>query len=290
MGQMRAGSTEASVKAIQLRTDFWGNDMLRNIEVSGVRYRVMDQGVGPAILFVHGFPLDHTMWSAQVEEFSKTYRVIAPDLRGFGGTDGALYAVSMEQFADDLADLLSALQVERPITFCGLSMGGYIGWQFALRHPTWLGRLIQCDTRAAADSTEAAANRLKMADIVLKEGPEPVAWAMMPKLFDPSTPQRQPALVDRVRQMVMQTSPIAIAAAHRGMAVRPDVTSQLAHFRVPTLVIVGEHDLISPAAEMKGIADSLPNARFVSVVNAGHLSPMENPTVVNAAIREFLGG
>ena len=250
----------------------------------------MDRGVGPAILFVHGFPLDHTMWSAQIEEFSKTHRVIAPDLRGFGGTDGALYAVSMEQFADDLADLLRALQVDRPITFCGLSMGGYIGWQFALRHPDWLGRLIVCDSRAAADSTEAAANRLKMADIVLKEGPEPVAWAMMPKLFGPTTAQRQPAITERVRKMVMGTNPIAIAAAHRGMAVRPDVTPQLHAFQIPTLVIVGEQDLISPAAEMKGIADSLPNARFVSVADAGHMSPMENPIAVNAAIRDFLRG
>ena len=205
--------------------------MLRNIEVSGVRYRVMDQGLGPAILFVHGFPLDHTMWTAQIEEFSKTNRVIAPDLRGFGGTDGALYAVSMEQFADDMSELLLALQVDRPMTFCGLSMGGYVGFQFAIRHPDWLGRLILCDTRAAADSADAAANRLKMADIVIKEGPEPVAWAMMPKLFGPATAQRQPAITEQVRKMVMGTNPITVAAAHRGMAIRPDVTSLLPTLR-----------------------------------------------------------
>ena len=98
--------------------------MLRTIEVSGVRYLVADEGTGPVILFVHGFPLDHTMWSSQIKEFSKTNRVIAPDLRGFGGTDGALYAVSMEQYADDLVGLLEALQADQPITFCGLSMGG----------------------------------------------------------------------------------------------------------------------------------------------------------------------
>src|SRR5664279_3566696 len=103
--------------------------MLRTIEVSGVRYRVADEGTGPVILFVHGFPLDHTMWSSQIEEFSKTHRVIAPDLRGFGGTDGWLYVVSMQQYADDLAELLEALHADRPITFCGLSMGGYIAWQ-----------------------------------------------------------------------------------------------------------------------------------------------------------------
>ena len=263
--------------------------MLRTIEVSGVRYRVADEGTGPVILFVHGFPLDHTMWSPQIEEFSKTNRVIAPDLRGFGGTDGALYAVSMEQYADDLAGLLEALQADQPITFCGLSMGGYIGWQFAQRHPRWLGRLILCDTRSVADSAEAASNRLKMAEIVMKEGPEPVAWAMMPKLFAPSTSSRQPQLTDRVRSMVLATDPIAIAAAHRGMAVRPDASSFLPTFHVPTLVVVGEHDVISTPAEMKAIAEAIPNAQFALISDAGHMAPMENPGAVNHVIHEFLG-
>ncbi len=262
--------------------------MLRTIEVKGVRYQVVDEGVGPGILFVHGFPLDHTMWSEQIACFSKTHRVIAPDLRGFGGTDGALYAISMEQFADDLVDLLIALQVDRPVTFCGLSMGGYIGWQFALRYPEWLGRLILCDTRAAADTTEAADNRLRMADLVIKEGPEPVVWAMMPKLFSSVSRERQPQLIDRVRQTVMTTAPIAISGAHRGMAVRPDVISLLPGIKVPALVIVGEHDVISPPAEMKAIAEALPNATFVQISNAGHMAPMENPADVNQAIHRFL--
>jgi pimeloyl-ACP methyl ester carboxylesterase len=262
--------------------------MLRSIDVNGVRYRVADEGVGPAILFVHGFPLDHTMWSAQIVKFSRTHRVIAPDLRGFGGTDGSLYSVSMEQFSDDLADLLTALQVDRPVTFCGLSMGGYIGWQFAFRHADWLGRLILCDTRAAADSPEAAANRLKMADIVIKEGPEPVAWAMMPKLFAASTSERQPEIIEQVRHVVLATAPTAIAAAHRGMAVRRDMVSELPKIAVPTLIVVGEKDAISPPAEMKAIADAIPGAAFALIPDAGHMAPMENPIAVNAAIREFL--
>ena len=171
--------------------------MLRTIDVSGVRFRVADEGHGPVILFVHGFPLDHTMWRAQIDEFSKTHRVIAPDLRGFGGTDGTLYSVSMEQFADDLAGLLDALAVEGPVIFCGLSMGGYIAWQFVQRHPARVAKLIVCDTRAAADSPDAAANRLKMADIVLKEGPEVVAWGMMPKLFAPCSSEHCPDNISR---------------------------------------------------------------------------------------------
>jgi 3-oxoadipate enol-lactonase len=265
-----------------------GSLMLRTIEVGGVRYRVADEGLGPVILFVHGFPLNHTMWAAQIAEFSKTHRVIAPDLRGFGGTDGALYSVSMEQFADDLARLLEALDVDGPIAFCGLSMGGYVAFQFLQRHPRWLGQLILCDTRAASDTPEVAANRLKMADIVMKDGPEPVTWTMIPKLFAPGTTEREPALTDQVRQMVMGTASVAIAAAYRGMAVRPDVTSLLPAIRIPTLVIVGEHDAISPADEMRSMAAGIPNSRFVLIPAAGHMSPMENPTDVNAALRAFL--
>ena len=262
--------------------------MLRTMEVAGVRYRVADEGVGPVLLFVHGFPLNHSMWSAQITEFSRTHRVLAPDLRGFGETDGALYSVSMAQFADDLALLLEALHAEKPITFCGLSMGGYIGWQFALRHPEWLGRLIACDTRAAADSAEAASNRLRLAELALESGAEPVARAMLPKLFAPGVLEQQPILTGRVREMMLNTSPIAIAAAHRGMAIRQDVTSILPSFGFPTLVIAGEHDAISPPAEMNSIAEAMPNAEFVLIPAAGHMAPLENPVAFNAALNRFL--
>lgn len=264
--------------------------MMHSIHVKGVRFQVVDQGIGPTILLVHGFPLDHSMWVEQIAEFSRDYRVIAPDLRGFGGTDGALYSVSMEQFADDLADLLDALKVEGSVTFCGLSMGGYIGWQFALRHPKRLARLIQCDTRAAADTPDVAANRLKMADIALRDGPEPVAWAMMPKLFAAPTVERRPDLVESVRRVVLASSPVAIAAGYRGMATRPDVTALLRTFRIPTLLVVGEHDAITPATEMKTVAEAIPNAKFAMIREAGHMAPLEKPIEVNAAIRQFLVG
>ena len=264
--------------------------MLQEINVRGVRFRVADEGTGPVMLLIHGFPLNHSMWRAQIARFSQTHRVIAPDLRGFGGTDGALYSVSMELFADDLADLLQALAVEGPVIFCGLSMGGYIGWQFLQRHPDRVSRLIICDSRAAADSPEAAANRLKMADIVTREGPAPVAWAMMPKLFAQCSAEHCPAIVEEVRQMVMTSNPVAIAAAHRGMAIRPDVTDWLPTISLPTLIICGEFDAISPPEEMKQIASQIPNARFVLIPGAGHMSPMEQPDVVNTAIQKFLDG
>lgn len=263
--------------------------MLREIKVDSVSFRLNDEGTGPVILFVHGFPLNHTMWQAQISEFSRTNRVLAPDLRGFGGSGGALDSVSMEQFADDLAAVLVAVGVEGPVTLCGLSMGGYAAWQFVQRHPARVSKLIVCDTKAAADSPDAAATRLKLAETVLIEGPEPVARAMMPKLFGPKTAELNPQVVESVRQMVITSSPAAIAGASRGMAARPDVTAWLPAIRVPTLVLCGEHDAITPAADMKTLAERIPHARFVVIPDAGHMAPMEQPAVVNDAIRQFLG-
>lgn len=124
--------------------------MLKQIDIAGTTLSVADVGHGPPILFVHGFPLDHSMWRHQIAELSRDHRCIAPDLRGFGQSRVTAGKVSMEQFADDLAELLDALGVTEPVVFCGLSMGGYIAWPFVRRHATRLRALILCDTRDPA--------------------------------------------------------------------------------------------------------------------------------------------
>ena len=258
------------------------------ISLPDISINCFDSGDGPPILFVHGFPLDHSMWRRQLDEFSQTHRVIAPDLRGFGQSDITSGTVTMEQFADDLAALLDALSVTEPVLFCGLSMGGYIGWQFFKRHRNRLRALIQCDTRAIADTPEGVANREKLARLVLENGTEPVAAAMLPNLFaEATTPARQ-AAVEETRQAVLRTSPDGIAAASLGMSIRPDVATDLPSIDVPTLLIVGEEDRISPVEEMQGIASAIPGAKLTVIPDAGHMSPLENPDAVNAAIRDLL--
>ena len=177
----------------------------------------------------------------------------------------------MEQMADDMAALLDALTIHEPIVFCGLSMGGYVAWQFALRHQQRLAKLILCDTRAAADSPEAAAGRLKTAEKVLADGAAVAAEALIPKLFGPATYQRQPQIVEATRQVILRTKAEGIAAAVRGMAQRPDVTSRLKELDLPALVICGEHDGISPPAEMRQISAAMPKARFVQIDGAGYM-------------------
>ena len=262
--------------------------MMKRVSVNGVSLSVRDEGSGVPIVFAHGFPLSHSMWDAQIEDLSADYRTIAPDLRGFGNSDVTAGTVTMEQFADDVAALLDELGVSEPVVFCGLSMGGYVAWQLFRRHRDRLRALILCDTRAVADSPEAVANREKLARLVLETGTEPVAAAMLPNLFSTYTTEQRAMTIDAARQVLLETDPRGIAAASLGMAARPDVSNELSGIDVPSLLIVGEEDRISPVDEMRAISDVIPQARLVVVSGAGHMAPLENPAEANVAIREFL--
>jgi len=259
------------------------------VKVHESELHYVEAGRGTPLLLVHGYPLDHMMWQGQLEGLADRYRVIAADLRGFGQSGVTPGLATMPRLADDLAELLTAIGVHEPVVFCGLSMGGYVGWQFALRHRERLAKLIQCDTRAVADNAETAAGRNSLADRVQKEGSAFVAETMLPKLFAPATLEAKAPCVEATRQVILRTSPQGIAAASRGMAQRPDMTGKLAQFDLPALLICGQHDAISPPAEMRGIAAQMPQARFVEIAGAGHMSPLEKPAEVNAAIREFAG-
>jgi 3-oxoadipate enol-lactonase len=258
------------------------------VKLRDTSMNVVQSGSGVPLLLVHGYPLDYSMWQGQIDGLADKCHVIAPDLRGFGASDVTVGTVTMEQMADDMAALLDALTIHEPIVFCGLSMGGYVAWQFALRHRQRLAKLILCDTRAVADSPEAAAGRLKTAEKVLADGAAVAAEALIPKLFGPATYQRQPQIVEATRQVILRTKAEGIAAALRGMAQRPDVTSRLKELDLPALVICGEHDGISPPAEMRQISAAMPKARFVQIDGAGHMSPLERPAEVNAVVREFV--
>ena len=261
---------------------------MKTRNIGDVRLAFVDRGAGPPIVLVHGFPLDHSMWNAQIDVLSKTHRVIAPDLRGFGRSGVTAGTVTMEQLADDLAALLEVLGVDEPITLCGLSMGGYVAFAFERKYATRLQSLILCDTRAGADTPRKAAARREMAQRVAREGPTPLVDQMMPNLFARDAVENQPELVESLRRVMLGADPQGVVAAALGMAERPDATETLHNIACPTLVIVGEHDAISPTEEMQNICRAIPHGRFVEIVGSGHMSPMEAPVEVNAAIMEFL--
>ena len=262
--------------------------MMQQIQLGSIRYAVEQRGAGSPLLLVHGFPLDHSMWSAQIEQLAPVAHVIAPDLRGFGASEVTGGTTRMEQFADDLAELLDRMDVQEPVAFCGLSMGGYIAWQFWQRHRDRLRCLILCDTRAAADAEAAARQRLQTAARVLTSGSGFLIENMLPKLLAPQTVSERSSIVEHVERLVQSSPPQGVAAALRGMAVRDDFSARLSAVDVPALLICGEEDAITTVEEMREMAEQMPQARFVSIADAGHLAPLEQPALVNSAIRDFL--
>ncbi|MDG2382829.1 MAG: alpha/beta fold hydrolase [Pirellulaceae bacterium] len=263
--------------------------VIRKIELADFSLSMFEQGSGVPLLLVHGFPLDHTMWAEQCADLSVDYRVLAPDLRGFGSSDGIdVTEYSMQCFADDLANLLDTVGVDEPIVFCGLSMGGYIAWQFWQHHRERLRALILCDTRAAADADEVARARRYMANHVMSEGTASLGAGMVTKLFSQATLDQSGPQLAQVRQVIAAAKPESIAAAQRGMAARPDMTEYLSQIDLPTLLIAGEEDVITTADEMRTISQQLPKSEFHLIAQAGHMAPTEQPQAVNTIIRQFL--
>jgi pimeloyl-ACP methyl ester carboxylesterase len=264
---------------------------MQSVALTTTDMAYVDRGRGAPVLLVHGFPLDHSMWAPQLDALAASHRVIAPDLRGFGrsplGPVDPAIGITMEGYADDLAELLDVLTVREPIVLVGFSMGGYIAWQFVRKHGVRLRALALCDTRAAADNEEGRAQRIKMAEDVAEWGSARVAEIMGPKLFAPRTLQSRPEIVASVRRVVESTSPATIAAAQRGMAARPDMTHFLPQIRLPALVVVGEVDAISTREEMSRIAAGIPAAELVVIPAAGHMTTLEAPAAVNEALLRF---
>ncbi|MFM2096530.1 MAG: hypothetical protein RIS70_3654 [Planctomycetota bacterium] len=254
---------------------------------NGLHMRVQSGGTGVPLLFVHGFPLDHSMWSRQADELSDSFQAVIPDLRGFGGTPPLPGVASMAVMADDLVLLLDKLAIPQ-VVLVGLSMGGYVAWQFWSRYRSRLQGLVLCDTRAGADTAETAKGRRMMAERVRKEGCEFLVETMVPRLFAASTMARSPEIVDSIQRVIRKADPEGVAAALLGMAERPDMTGQLSRVDLPSLIICGESDVISPPSEMRSIAAVMPQARYVEIPDAGHLAPLEQSGAVNDAIREFV--
>ncbi|MBI1248701.1 alpha/beta fold hydrolase [bacterium] len=261
--------------------------MDHNLQIGEATFHVRTEGDGSPIVLVHGFPLDHHMWDGVIEPLAEQHLVIAPDLRGFGQSTGDHEFFPMEMLADDIAAILDHLDVAEQVTFAGLSMGGYIAWQMWQRHRDRLARLVLLDTRAVADDEVQARARRVNAESVLSSGMGEVPGNMLPKLLSQSTRENKPRIAQTLTEMILRQNPRTVAAAQRGMSQRPDVRSWLPDIKIPTLVICGQHDLISPPEEMRELAACIPGAQFVEVPHVGHIVPMENPEATCVAILPF---
>ena len=199
------------------------------------------------------------MWKEQVAGVGSTYRLILPDLRGHGASPAPEGVYTMDEMADDVIELLDNLSLDTPVVVGGLSMGGYVALSLLLRYPGRVRGLILMDTRRGADSPEAAQKREELAESVIAAGNSgPVVESMMPRLFAKMTLEQRPERVALLRQVMENTTPRGIVRRLRGMACRPDRRGDLASIAVPTLVLVGEEDVIMPPIEAQALADAIP--------------------------------
>ncbi len=259
--------------------------MKTTIDGAAIEYDV--RGDGPVLLLLHAFPLGLFMWDAQVEALAATHRVVRFDARGFGGSAAGDGPLTMERIADDGAALLDHLGIDKAVVG-GCSMGGYAAFAFVRRHPQRLAGLVLQDTKAGADAAEAKANRATLAAKVLAEGASAAVEAFLPKLVGETTHRERPAVVAALRERILATSPQAIANALQGLAARADSRETLPTIAVPTLVLVGTEDVLTPPPEAVTMAAAIPRARLDVIPGAGHLANLESPDAVNAALRAFL--
>jgi pimeloyl-ACP methyl ester carboxylesterase len=257
--------------------------------VAGADLEYDAQGQGPAVLFLHAFPLGLFMWDAQAAALRGTHRVVRFDARGFGGSPPGDSLLTMEKIADDGAGLLDHLGIGQAVV-AGCSMGGYAAFAFARRHPERLKGLVLQDTRAGADSEEARRSRATLAEKVRKEGAVAAADAFLPKLLGATTHEERPQLVKQLRDRILATSPVGIANALHGLAARADSTETLREIRVPTLVLCGVEDTITPPAESEAMHAAIGGSRLAIVPRAGHLANLESPDDVSRLLVGFLGG
>lgn len=242
----------------------------------------------PALLMIHGFPLNSNMWIPQIDDLANFARVIAPDLRGHGQSDPIPGPYSVKMLADDCASLLSYLNVATPFVVCGLSMGGYVALEFYRQYSEHMAGLILTATQAKADSAEAKAKRDQTAETARKEGVTAVAQAMLPKLFAPETYEEDKELVDFVEGILEAASVDGVVGALAAMRDRPDSTPSLAEIDIPVLIIHGEKDQLISVAEAEAMAKAIPNAHLVVIPDAGHLPNLEQPDAFNDAVIDFL--
>ena len=257
---------------------------VRRLQIGDGELVVAEHGTGTPCLLVHGFPFDRRMWRRQIDALPGL-RLILPDLRGHGESEPTPPPYTLVDLAEDLRQILDHLAIEQVI-LGGLSMGGYIAFAFAARYPERLRALLLLDTHPKADPPEVRQGRAETAARARQQG----VAALVPELTERFVKGHdiEPDKVALIRQMIASTSVEGMVGSLTAMAARPDSTPILASITCPTLIVVGTEDQITPPAMAREMQAAIPGAELVEIPGAGHLSPLEAPAPVNAAIRAFL--
>ena len=259
----------------------------------------VESGAGTPVVLLHAFPLSAQMWTRAHRDLADgpdgraSMRLVTPDLRGQGRSPLGFAPLgadvpSVDLMADDVAALLDRLGLGT-VVLGGLSMGGYVVMSFLRRYADRVRAVVLADTKAAADTQEAAANRRRIADVLEAERtPRVLVEKVLPKLCGPTTLDRRPEVYDEVRLLVEAVPPEGAAWAQRAMAARPDSYDVLRGVAVPTLVLVGAEEGLTPPAEAEAMAGAIPRAELVVVDGCGHLSALEVPATFNQVLRDFV--
>ena len=255
--------------------------------VAGTSLEYDVRGEGPPVVLLHAFPLNKAMWDAQAKALAATHTVVRFDARGFGGSPPGDGLLTMERIADDAAALLDHLGIPQA-AFVGLSMGGYAALALVRRHPSRIKALVLADTRATADSGEQKRARSTQADAVRREGPAAIVDGFLKKAVGETTHKERPEVVARVKEMILAAPARGVVDALAGLAARADSTPTLREIRVPTLVVCGEEDALTPPADSEALHKGVAGSALEIIPKAGHLSAMEDPAAFNAALLPFL--
>lgn len=258
--------------------------------VNGGEIFYVDAGISKAapIVLIHGFPFSHEMWDPQIEALQKRFRVIAYDLRGHGKSGVGDGQYTLEFFVDDLLGLLDHLRIERAV-LCGLSMGGYIALRAVERKPERVRGLILADTQAKADSNEAKLKRAAAIKSVKAMGVNAYAEGFVKSVFAPQTLANNKAAVEKIRRIIEANSSLGICGALLALASRTDTTESLPGIKAPTLILVGEHDALTPPSASQEMRNRIPNSEIHVIPNAAHMSNLENSEEFNKHLLDFLG-
>jgi 3-oxoadipate enol-lactonase len=244
-------------------------------------------GSGPPVVLLHPFPASHDLWKPAAQALVAHYRVLLPDLRGHGDSGIGEGPATMEKHAADIARVLDREEVGRA-PFVGVSIGGYVLFEFWRRYRARVRALVLCNTKAPADTPEARAGRLQAAADVMERGTEPFFESMLPKLMGRTTHCTRPDLVDGALRMMRKMSSEDVAMVQRGMAERQDSVETLKTISVPTLVVTGDEDILTGAADAELMRQNIPGSQMRVITKAGHYSPWEQPEEVGKLVRQFL--
>jgi pimeloyl-ACP methyl ester carboxylesterase len=244
-------------------------------------------GSGPPIVLLHPFPANHDLWKPAAQALVTRYRIILPDLRGHGDSGVGEGPATMEKHAADLARVLDHEGIGRA-TFAGVSIGGYVLFEFWRKFRPRVEALILCNTKAQADTSEARAGRLQAAADVRERGTEPFFESLVPKLIGKTTLSTRPDLVEGALRMMRKMSAEDVALVQKGMAERSDSVETLKGINVPTLIVTGDEDIFTGVSEAELMQRNIPGSRMNVIAKAGHYSPWEQPEEVGKLLRQFL--